>query len=108
MGFLGFKDGCGGMQPNRVEFEQEKMEGTTKLEGTSNDALWFVLGRRGLGSGFWSAWVIEWFFFFFNMGFCSSGILVGNGGAVIEVEGKWRRKLEKKKIYIYIYIYITM
>ena len=92
------------MQPNRVEFEQEKMEGTTKLEGTSNDALWFVLGRRGLGSGFWSAWVIEWFFFFFNMGFCSSGILVGSGGAVIEVEGKWRRKLEKKNIYIYIYI----
>ena len=49
MGFLGFRDGCGGMQPNQVEFEQEKMEGTTKLEGTSNDALWFVLGRRGLG-----------------------------------------------------------
>ena len=41
MGFLGFRDGCGGMQPNRVEFEQEKMEGTTKLEGTSDDALWF-------------------------------------------------------------------
>ena len=45
MGFLGFKDGCGGMQSNRIEFEQEKMEGTTKLEGTSNDALWFMLGR---------------------------------------------------------------
>ena len=41
MGFLGFRDGCGGMQPKRVEFEQEKMEGTTKLEGTSNDSLWF-------------------------------------------------------------------
>ena len=41
MGFLGFKDGCGGMQPNRVEFEQEKMKGTMKLEGTSNDALGF-------------------------------------------------------------------
>ena len=41
MGFLGFRDGCGGMQPNKVEFEQEKMEGTTKLEGTSDDALWF-------------------------------------------------------------------
>ena len=35
MSFLGFRDGCGGMQPNRVEFEQEKME------GTSDDALWF-------------------------------------------------------------------
>ena len=35
MGFLGFRDGCGGMQPNRVDFEQEKME------GTSDDALWF-------------------------------------------------------------------
>ena len=78
------------MQPNRVEFEQEKMEGTTKLEGTSNDALWFVLGRRGLGSGFWSAWVIEWvfFFFFLNMGFCSSGILVGSGGVVGMVEAR--------------------
>ncbi|KAF3947050.1 hypothetical protein CMV_026763 [Castanea mollissima] len=41
MGFLGFRDRCGGMQPNRVEFEQEKMEGTAKLEGSSDDALWF-------------------------------------------------------------------
>ena len=32
------KNGCGGMQSNRVEFEQEKMEGTTKLEGTSDEA----------------------------------------------------------------------
>ena len=52
MGFLGFSDGCGGMQPNRVEFEQEKMEGTTKLEGTSDDALWFghcSMNELGLG-----------------------------------------------------------
>ena len=41
MGFLGFRDGCCRMQPNWVEFEQEKIEGTMKLEGTSNDALWF-------------------------------------------------------------------
>ena len=41
MGFLGFRDGCGGMQPNQVEFKQEKMEGTMKLEGTSDHALWF-------------------------------------------------------------------
>ena len=54
MGFLGFRDGCSGMQPNQVEFKQEKMEWTTKLEGTSDDALWFVLGWRGLGSAFWS------------------------------------------------------
>ena len=32
------KNGCGGMQSNRVEFEQEKMEGMTKLEGTSDEA----------------------------------------------------------------------
>ena len=38
---MGFRDRCGGMQPNRVEFEQEKMEGTMKLEGISDDALWF-------------------------------------------------------------------
>ena len=43
------------------------------------------------------------------MGFCSGEILVGNGGmvgmvealnsgdAMIEVEERWRRKLEKKK-----------
>ena len=43
MDFLGFKDGCGGMQSNRVEFEQEKMEGMTKLEGTSDEA------QTGLG-----------------------------------------------------------
>ena len=41
MGFLGFKDGCDGMQPNRVKFEQEKIEGMTKLKGTVDDALWF-------------------------------------------------------------------
>ena len=41
MGFSGFRDGCGGMQPNQVEFEQEKMKGMTKLKGTSDDALWF-------------------------------------------------------------------
>ena len=34
-----------------------------KLEGTLDDALWFVLGRRGLGSAFWLAWVMVWFFF---------------------------------------------
>ena len=52
MSFLGFRDGCGGMQPNRVEFEQEKMEGTMKLEGTSDDALWFghcLTNKLGLG-----------------------------------------------------------
>ena len=52
MSFLGFRDGCGGMQPNRVEFEQEKMEGTMKLEGISNDALWFkhcLTNELGLG-----------------------------------------------------------
>ena len=85
MGFLGFRDGCGGMQPNWVEFEQEKMEGTTKLEGTLDDALWFVLGRRGLGSAFWLAWVTVWVFFF-NMGFCSDGIFVGSGSVV---EARW-------------------
>ena len=37
------KNGCGGMQSNRVEFEQEKMEGMTKLEGTSDEA------QTGLG-----------------------------------------------------------
>jgi len=37
------KNGCGGMQSNRVEFEQEKMEGATKLEGTSDEA------QTGLG-----------------------------------------------------------
>ena len=46
------------------------------------------------------------YFIFFSMGFCSGGILVGSGGmvealssggAMIEVEGRWRRKLEKKK-----------
>ena len=64
MSFLGFRDGCGGMQPNQVKFEQEKMEGTMKLEGTLDDALWFVLDQRGLGSAFWLAWVIEWVFLF--------------------------------------------
>ena len=29
------------------------------------------------------------FFFFFNMGFCSNGILVGNGGMVGMVEARW-------------------
>ena len=38
-----------------------------------------VLGQRGLGFTFWSAWVTEWVFIFFNMGFCSGGILVGSG-----------------------------
>ena len=68
-----------------------------------------MLGRRGLGFAFWSVWVTEWvffFFFFFNMGFCFDGILVSSGqwwhgghggGAVMEVEGRWRRKLEKNK-----------
>ena len=50
------------------------------------------IGRRGLGSVFWSAWVTEWVFFFFffflflNMGFCSGGILVGSGSMV---EVRW-------------------
>ena len=54
------------------------------------------------------------YFIFFSMGFCSGGILVGSGGmvgmvealssggAMIEVEGRWRRKLEKKKKKKYI------
>ena len=44
-----------------------------KLEGTLDDALWFVLGRRGLGSAFWLVWVTMWVFFliwvFVPMGF---------------------------------------
>ena len=83
------------MQPNRVEFEQEKMEGTTKLEGTSDDALWFVLGRqglgrRGLGFAFWSVWVTKWVFFF-NMGFWFRWDFGGHGGGVVVVTGQWRR-----------------
>ena len=46
MGFLGFRDGCGRMQPNWVEFEQEKMEGTMKLEGTSNEGGFKQMGLR--------------------------------------------------------------
>ena len=92
MGFLGFRDGCGGMQPNRVEFEKEKMEGMTKLGGTSDDALWFVHGRRGLGHA-WSArsgfcilvgvghgvGFFLFFYFFLIWVFGSGGILVGIG-----------------------------
>ena len=52
---------------------------------------------------------VFYFYFLFSMGFCSGEILVGNGGmvgmvealnsgdAMIEVEERWRRKLEKKK-----------
>ena len=51
---------------------------------------WLVL----LGSAF-----PMFFFFFFNMGFCSGGILVGSGqwwrgghgGGVVVVTGQWRR-----------------
>ena len=39
------------------------------------------IGRQGLGSAFWSAWVTEWvfFFFFLNMGFWWA---MGNGDVV--------------------------
>ena len=77
-----------------------------------------VMGLVEIGVGHhmvgWFFWVLPFrcfffFFFSFNMGFCSGGILVGSGGmvgmvealssggAMIEVEGRWRRKLEKKK-----------
>ena len=59
------------------------------------------IGRQGLGSAFWSAWVTEWVFFFFfiiffNMGFCFGGIFVGSGqwwrgGSAVVVTGQWRR-----------------
>ena len=62
------------------------------------EEVFVVLGRRGLGSAYWSAryrfcvlvgmghevgfFFFFFFFFFFlilNMGFCSNGILVGSG-----------------------------
>ena len=54
-----------------------------------------MLGRRGLGSAFWLAWVTKWGFFFFNMGFCFGEILVGSeqwwcgghGGGAMVVTG---------------------
>ena len=68
------------------------------------EEVFVVLGRRGLGSAYWSArsgfCVLVGVghgvgFFFFNMGFCFSGILVGSGqwwrgGSTVVVTGQWR------------------
>ena len=40
-------------------------------------------------SGFCLSVVTLGFFFFFNMGFCSGGILVDNGGVVGMAEARW-------------------
>ena len=56
-----------------------------------------MLGRRGLGSAYWSARSgfcflvgvghgVGFFLLLLNMGFCSGGILVGSGGVV---EARW-------------------
>ena len=55
--------------------------------------------------------------FFYNMGFCFGEILVGSGqwwrgghggGTVTEVEGRWRRKLGKKKKGKIYFIYVDI
>ena len=41
MSFLVSGMGVVGCNQSRLSLNKKKMEGTTKLEGTSNDALWF-------------------------------------------------------------------